>query len=141
MNGYIREKYYYGTFELVGMFWRDDRADLKKSIHIGSELDIVRENDNKYDKNAVAVYNKRGHKLGYISRFQNEELASLLDDGLQFTAEVKRLKIKTTGASAILAVFCTNYGYQLHAGIESWKRKTLIEDIMTFDGSNDNENE
>ncbi len=137
MNGYIREKYYYGDFELVGMFWRDDRSELKRSIHIGSTVTVVRDKDNKHDKNAVAIYNDRGRQLGYISRFQNEELASLLDDGLHFTGQIKRLRVKTTGASAIIAVYCTDYGYQLKSGIENWKRKTLIEDIMSFDSRDD----
>ncbi len=137
MNGYEREKYFYGMFELVGMYWLEDRAKLKRSIAIDSAVEIVRENDNKYDKNAVAVYNSRREKLGYISRFQNEELASLMDDGLKFTGEVKKIKVKTTGASAIIAIFCTDYGYQLKAGIENWKRKTLIEDITSFDSDTD----
>ncbi len=133
MNGYVREKYFYGEFELVGMYWLDNRAELKRSINIGSFVSIVREAENRYDKNAVSVYNRAGSKLGYISRFQNEELAFLLDEGLKFTGEIQKLKIKTTGATAILAVFCTSYGYQLKAGIEAWKRKTLIDDINRFD--------
>ncbi len=133
MSGYSREKYFYGEFELVGMYWLDNRSELKRSISVGSCVSIVREPDNKYDKNAIAIHNRNGDKLGYISKLQNEELAFLLDEGLGFTAEVQRLKVKTTGASAILTVFCTSYGYQLKAGIEAWKRKTLIDDINSLD--------
>ena len=54
-----------------------------KSLGAGDELDVVRDADNQYDANAVALYHSDLH-LGFVAKETAEELAPLLDEGMEF---------------------------------------------------------
>jgi hypothetical protein len=49
-------------------------------LEIGSPLELVRDEDNKHDPDAVALYFK-DYKLGYIPAHENETISQLLDMG------------------------------------------------------------
>lgn len=46
------------------------------------ELKLVREKDNAHDRNAVAVHDGKGLKLGYVPRADAPTVAKVLDLGL-----------------------------------------------------------
>jgi len=54
-------------------------------------LALIREPDNTYDRQAVAVY-WRGNKLGYVPRDENAAVAQMLDRGESLKAEIVRLR-------------------------------------------------
>ena len=56
----------------------------------GDALDLVREEGNPHDANAVRV-EWRGRKLGYVPRRQNDAVAWGLDRGTPLRARVSRL--------------------------------------------------
>ena len=62
--------------------WRD--------VSTGDRLELVREPDNPYDRNAVRVV-WRGRTLGYLARRDNEAVARQLDRGAPLQANVARL--------------------------------------------------
>ena len=70
---------------LAGRSYHD--ADMVKDLlQVGTPLLLMREADNLYDKNAVAVVfhndaNGKDYCLGYIPRADNEHLAQILDAG------------------------------------------------------------
>jgi len=51
-----------------------------KRLSEGQTLRVVRDRDNEYDPNAIAVYDGR-RQLGYLSRDLAEQFASVLDNG------------------------------------------------------------
>ena len=59
-------------------------------MHEGDALDLVREQDNPHDPDAVRV-EWRGRKLGYVPRRQNAALAWGLERGTPLRARVSRL--------------------------------------------------
>lgn len=59
---------YYKGEEVIGL------------LKAGKKIRLVREKENKYDKQAVAVFFGDTH-IGYIPRQQNEALSKLLDMG------------------------------------------------------------
>lgn len=61
-------------------------------MKIGSPLRIIREDENDYDHNAVAIFFGDTH-IGYIPKRMNEQLAMLLDMGYEniFEARVQSL--------------------------------------------------
>jgi hypothetical protein len=77
--------------------------DIWDELCIGAKLALVRQPDNKYDKNAIGValiddYNPEEPEsfdfnfiLGYIPRSENEELAAMMDEGYQVGAEITEL--------------------------------------------------
>ncbi len=77
--------------------------DIWDELCIGAKLALVRQPDNEHDKNAIAValaddYDPEDPEsfdfnfiLGYIPRSDNEDLASMMDAGYQFSAEITKL--------------------------------------------------
>jgi len=65
-------------------------ADVWDELRVGDRLELARESDNRYDRNAVSV-SWRGRKLGYVPRHENAALAWALDRGASFTARISRL--------------------------------------------------
>ena len=62
-------------------------------LRVGDRLELARERDNPHDANAVSV-SWRGHKLGYVPRYQNAALAWGLDRGAAFGARISRLALE-----------------------------------------------
>jgi hypothetical protein len=59
-------------------------------MRVGDVLTLVREADNPYDGNAVRV-EWQGHKIGYVPRRENSDVARLLDRGHALEARIARL--------------------------------------------------
>jgi len=59
-------------------------------LRVGDALTLVREPDNAYDARAVRV-DWQGHKLGYVPRRENADVARLLDRGQVLAARIVRL--------------------------------------------------
>jgi hypothetical protein len=77
--------------------------DIWDELCIGAKLALIRQPDNKYDKNAIAValaddFDEDDPEsfdfdfiLGYIPRSENEELAAMMDEGYKVGAEITEL--------------------------------------------------
>ena len=60
-------------------------------IRVGDRLVLIRETDNRHDRNAIRV-EWQGHKLGYVPRAENRAAAQALDAGEKLEARVTRLR-------------------------------------------------
>ncbi len=67
----------------VSRVWTDIRA--------GDRLTLIREPDNRHDRNAVRL-EWNSHKLGYVPRAENRAVAQALDAGETLEARVTRLR-------------------------------------------------
>lgn len=63
---------------------------LWNEMKVGDALELVREPDNPYDPKAIRV-DWRGHKLGYVPRRENADIARLMDNGAKLEARISRL--------------------------------------------------
>ena len=70
----------------------DEGKKFLKSLKPGTELKLVREPKNKYDRWAIAVYTVDGIQLGHMTRYKNETIARLIDVGFTFHALVESRK-------------------------------------------------
>lgn len=59
-------------------------------MQVGDALTLVREPDNPHDARAVRV-EWRGHKIGYVPRRDNADVARLMDGGEVLAARIVRL--------------------------------------------------
>lgn len=59
-------------------------------LKVGDALTLVREPHNRYDARAVRV-EWQGHKLGYVPRRENADVARLMDGGQLLEARIVRL--------------------------------------------------
>ncbi len=74
---------------LAGFQYHAGRA-LWPQLRVGDALTLVREPDNRYDARAVRV-DWQGHKLGYVPRRENADVARLMDGGQRLEARIVRL--------------------------------------------------
>ena len=59
-------------------------------IRVGDPLTLIREPDNRHDRNAIRV-EWRGRELGYVPRAENRAVAAALDGGDRLVARISRL--------------------------------------------------
>jgi len=59
-------------------------------MQVGDTLTLVREPDNTHDAKAVRV-EWQGHKLGYVPRRENVDVARFMDGGQTLVARINRL--------------------------------------------------
>ncbi|MCM8640129.1 HIRAN domain-containing protein [Accumulibacter sp.] len=64
---------------------------LWSQIRTGDRLTLVRETDNRHDRNAVRV-DWNGQQLGYVPRAENRAVARALDAGERLEARVSRMR-------------------------------------------------
>jgi len=84
-------KIHLSNFHIAGFgYWQGCEAFA--NLHIGTELNLVREQDNRFDPYAVAIYHC-GLKLGYIPRLQNHDISKYLDMGWREMFEVRITRI------------------------------------------------
>ena len=83
------KKLFFKECHLAGAMYHD-LDEVFECLKVGTELELVRDLDNRYDKNAVAVvYHRRNDgdmtdeefHIGYIPRGENETIAGLLEMG------------------------------------------------------------
>jgi len=65
------------TFEVTGVHLEEYKWYIINFCEERHPIDLVHEPDNKYTDFAVQVYHK-GNKIGYISRYENEEAFRLM---------------------------------------------------------------
>jgi hypothetical protein len=78
---------HFGSFYIAGFtFW--DGCMAFNQLKVGKPLKLVREESNRYDPNAVAIYYE-GYKLGFVPRTENERICQFLDLGYSGIFDVR----------------------------------------------------
>ncbi|MBZ0093448.1 MAG: HIRAN domain-containing protein [Sulfuricellaceae bacterium] len=75
---------------VAGFSFYEGRAQWPK-LQEGDVLELVREPGNPYDPLAVHV-DWQGHKLGYVPRAENEDVARLMGEGVRLEARITELQ-------------------------------------------------
>lgn len=103
---YITKKMFFKECPVAGVSFHIEREDeLWDELHEGVEIALVRDRNNQYDRNAVAVALADDYDgnpddfdfryiLGYIPKSENAEIATMLDLGYaeKFSAEITTYK-------------------------------------------------
>lgn len=76
------------TSKVAGVTF-ENRQVLVSKVQQGEFIGLLREPDNKYDKNAIKVMNQHGMQLGYIPKDLARDLAKYMDLGISFNAVCK----------------------------------------------------
>ena len=105
------KKVYLLQFFVRGFQYYEGPRLLREINHSGL-LDLQREPDNKYDKNAIALYFE-GQKIGFVPREENQLFAKMLD------ADLVKLQVEVTHIEPEAAAW-----EKIHAAIYALKEKT-----------------
>ena len=84
----VRELLQLGT--VMGFRYYDGMA-VWPELRAGQMLTLVRESDNPHDRQAIRV-EWQSHKLGYVPRVDNVDLARLMDNGAAVEARITKLE-------------------------------------------------
>ena len=85
------KKVHLDSFHIAGFgYW--EGCEVFDQLQIGTKLELVREDDNRFDPYAVAIY-FGDHKLGFIPRGSNHDVSKYLDMGLDGIYEVRVTRI------------------------------------------------
>jgi hypothetical protein len=93
--------------KVVGVTF-ENRQDFIKLLSTGQKLQLIREPDNSYDSNAIAVYSEV-QKLGYISRNIAKQLATDIDCGFRTDVQVEKITnhdFSLFGVNIRVALYC-----------------------------------
>jgi hypothetical protein len=74
-------------FHAHGTTYGDRQAVIRRCVR-GEQLQLVREPENPYDRNAIRIRRLNDEDLGYVPRSDAAELAPKMDAGRQVRAEV-----------------------------------------------------
>ena len=64
------------------------RREVARTLCEGDTVLLIREPDNPYDDQAIAVRTKDGHRVGYVPRDLNPVPSVLADQGVALSAEI-----------------------------------------------------
>lgn len=81
-------------FHAHGITHGDRQAAIRHCVR-GEQLQLVREAENPYDRNAIRIRRLNGEDLGYVPKTNAAELAPKVDAGQQVRAEVDWLNSPT----------------------------------------------
>ena len=85
------KKVHLDSFHIAGFaYW--EGCEAFEYLKIGTRLDLVREEDNRFDPYAVAIY-YGDYKLGFIPRGSNHDISKFLDMGLSDIFDVRITRI------------------------------------------------
>lgn len=93
-----------------------DADEVWNYMKVGTQLRLVRDLDNRYDTEAVAMVfdaEDEEYLIGYVPRCENSEIAALLEMGWADIFECRICKINTD----------THYEDQIHVTIKIKRRK------------------
>ena len=75
-----RDIFLFDTY-VAGTTHVDGIEELEPHLNVDDKLDFFRETDNQYDKQAIAIKNNDGVKIGYVSKQDNAIFSRLMDAG------------------------------------------------------------
>ena len=81
----VADDAFFANAEVVGMKYYDCSDG---ELVIGSKLILARDEENEYDRNAVAVYDEENRKVGFLTKRTNASIAIGLDNGKELYAKV-----------------------------------------------------
>lgn len=86
-----KEIHLFDTY-VAGTSYLKDQSVLRE-IKVGDTLKLFRE-ENKFDSNAILIFNQEKKKLGYIPEKDNVIFARLMDAGKLLQAKIKEINMK-----------------------------------------------
>jgi len=84
-DGYIPKEI---CAKIVGVTVENRQSTVEK-LKVGEIVVLIREPNNQYDKDAIAVYNESSEMLGYIPKDIESDLAKAMDEGTGYEASVR----------------------------------------------------
>ncbi|NFI04585.1 hypothetical protein FC959_09230 [Clostridium botulinum] len=77
---------------IIGLKFKNGQSPIQK-LEVGDSVKLIRELNNIYDKDSIAIYNVNSEMLGYIAKDDEKELAKAMDEGIEYESIVTSKKV------------------------------------------------
>ncbi|WP_252248673.1 HIRAN domain-containing protein [Clostridium sp. ZBS20] len=77
---------------IIGLKFKNGQSPIQK-LEVGDSVKLIREPNNIYDKDSIAIYNVNSEMLGYIAKDDEKELAKAMDEGIEYESIVTSKKV------------------------------------------------
>ena len=88
---FSRDVFLFDTY-ISGASDIEEIKDGSVSLERGERLDLFRETNNKFDKNAILMKNQNGQKIGYVPREDNAVFSRLMDAGKELFCRITSIE-------------------------------------------------
>lgn len=78
-------------------------------IKVGDRLILQREPDNRFDENAILVFDKEKRKMGYIPEKDNIVFTRLMDAGKYLIAKIDRIEPKGSFRQINISIYLVDF--------------------------------
>ncbi len=105
-----------------------NRQDILKRTMPGDMVELVRQYDNQYDPDAVAIIYKDGEQLGFLPK--GDRLSHYIDSGGSVSARIKKITGGPGVLGRLIPYFKKNYGCVLNISKEGydWEKITPFQE-------------
>lgn len=83
-------------FMIAGAKYEGRPAIIKRHVRVPDEVQLARDPDNRYSRNAVKVVTASGRHIGFVPEEHASDLAPLLDKAHPYVAKIKKVLIGST---------------------------------------------
>jgi hypothetical protein len=91
--------------ELVGVTFEGPQDKISMKLDVDDIVQLLKEPNNAFDKNAIAVLNINSEKIGYIPKENNQEILLLMRDKPTLEAKVSSIKGFSEGMFYSISLF------------------------------------
>jgi len=101
---------------VAGVAYEGRRSIVQRYARIGDPVFLVRHKQNKFSKNAIAIFLANGGMIGFVPEYEAENIADLLDSGHRVKAEIWKILEETRAGSDVPVI--NGAIYKPEAGID-----------------------
>jgi hypothetical protein len=83
-------------------------AAVLETLRVGEKLSLQRE-DNKFDSNAILIFNDNKEKIGYVPEKDNVIFARLMDAGKMLKAKISKIDKKGSFYQITIGIYLVDY--------------------------------
>jgi hypothetical protein len=81
---------------IAGAKYEGRPAIIKRHVRVPGEVNLARDPDNRYSRNAITVVTASGHHIGFVPEEHASDLAPLLDRAHPYVAKIKKVLTGST---------------------------------------------
>lgn len=118
----ISQADYFNT-KVVGVSF-ENRQELLENLQVGTRVELLRQKDNEYDSNAIAVVLENQDQIGYLNKHLAARIAPIIDGGQEYNAEISAI----TGGLEQDLFTKQSYGVNIFVYKPGYKAKADLDD-------------
>ena len=103
----VKEIHLFDSY-VAGTTYLEDKSILDE-IKVGDKLSLRREQDNRYDSNAILVISESKKKLGYVPEKDNVIFARLMDAGKLLIAKISKIERKGGFTQISIGIYLVDF--------------------------------